>query len=132
MIGLDTNILVRFLTNDDPTQSPRSRQIVGRQLTEQDPGYVTLAAIVETAWVLENIYKLSSLELAKAVRLLLQIETLAIQNEQEVYTAMIALEERKVDFADSLIAALGRHAGCTTTLTFDRKAARLQGFQLAK
>jgi predicted nucleic-acid-binding protein len=132
MIGLDTNILVRFLTNDDPTQSPRSRQIIGLQLTEQDPGYVTLAAIVETAWVLENIYKLSSFELAKAVRLLLQIETLAIQNEQEVYTAMIALEERKADFVGALIAALGQYAGCTTTLTFDRKAARLQGFALAK
>jgi predicted nucleic-acid-binding protein len=58
MIGLDTNILVRFLTQEDPVQSSRARQIIERQLTEENPGFVSLAAMFETAWALEKIYKL--------------------------------------------------------------------------
>jgi predicted nucleic-acid-binding protein len=130
MIGLDTNILVRFLTQDDPVQSSRARQIIERKLTEQNRGFVSLAAMFETAWVLEKIYKLSDQEVAETIKGILQIETLSIQNEQEVYTAMVILQTGRGSFADALINALGTWAGCDSTLTFDRKASRLQGFEL--
>jgi predicted nucleic-acid-binding protein len=130
MIGLDTNILVRFLTQDDPVQSSRTRQIIERQLTEENPGFVSLAAMLETAWVLEKIYKLSDQEVAEAIKGILQIDTLFIQNEQEVYTATVILQTGRGSFADALINALGTWAGCASTLTFDRKASRLQGFEL--
>jgi predicted nucleic-acid-binding protein len=130
MIGLDTNILVRFLTQDDPVQSSRARQIIERQLTEENRGFVSLAAMFETAWVLEKIYKLSDREVAETIKGILQIETLFIQNEQEVYTAMVILQTGRGAFADALINALGLWAGCDSTLTFDRKASRLLGFEL--
>ena len=65
-----------------------------------------------------------------AVERLLQVEVLAIENEQEVFTAMVALRQGRGSFADALIAELGARAGCTRTLTFDQKALRLRGFKL--
>ena len=130
MTGLDTNVLVRFLTQDDPIQSPRAGRIIEHQLTERNPGFISLTTMFETAWVLEKVYKLSDQEVADAIRSILQIETLFIQNEQEVYTAAHALRTGRGSFADALIGALGTWAGCASTLTFDRKASRLQGFEL--
>jgi predicted nucleic-acid-binding protein len=130
MIGLDTNILIRFLADDDAIQSPRARKIIERQMTKDDPGYVSLAAMLEMAWVLEKIYKLSNSELAEAIKRILQVRTLFVENEQEVYTAMVLLQTGQSSFADALIGALGQWADCDFTLTFDRKASRLDGFEL--
>ncbi|GGA56909.1 hypothetical protein GCM10011507_05290 [Edaphobacter acidisoli] len=130
MIGLDTNLLVRFIMQDDPIQSRQVRNIIERRLTERNPGFVSLATILETAWVLESSYRQSGKQIAEAVHRILQVETFVIQNEQEVYTAMIALETGLGSFDDALIAALGSWAGCTSTLTFDRKASRMHGFEL--
>lgn len=131
MIGLDTNILVRYLAQDDPVQSARATRIVERRLTENQPGFISLVAMVETVWVLDRAYGLSPLEIARAIERMLQADTLVVQNEQEVFTAMIALKTGRGSFSDALIAALGEWAGCASTLTFDRKATRLKGFELA-
>jgi predicted nucleic-acid-binding protein len=130
MIGLDTNILVRYLAQDDSVQSPKATKIIEGDLTEDRPGFISLVAMIETVWVLDRIYRLSNPELATVVERMLQADTLSIQNEQEVFTAMIALKTGKGPFADALIGALGTWAGCTSTLTFDQKAARLKEFQL--
>ncbi len=130
MIGLDTNVLVRYLAQDDPIQSAQASAIVERRLSEQDPGFVSLIAMAETAWVLERAYKLSAAKIAAAIERILQIEVLAVESEQEVFTAMVALKEGRGSFADALIGALGAKAGCSRTLTFDRKALRLRKFQL--
>lgn len=130
MIGLDTNILVRYLAEDDPVQSPKAVEIIERRLTEDNPGFVSIVAMVETVWVLDRAYGLDGHEIAAAVERMLQADTLVVEDEQEVFTAMIALKERQGSFADALIGALGARAGCSQTLTFDRKALRLQSFEL--
>ncbi len=130
MIGLDTNVLVRYLAQDDPIQSRRATQIIERQLSEEGPGFVSLVTIVETAWVLARVYRLSNHEVADAVEHILQADTLFVQNEQETFTAMIALKTGTGSFADALIGALGAWAGCSATLTFDEKAKRLKQFQV--
>jgi predicted nucleic-acid-binding protein len=130
MIGLDTNILVRYLTQDDPIQSPKAREIFARRLTEENPGFVSIVAMVETVWVLERAYGLTTHEIVGAVERVLQTDVLVVENEQEVFTAMIALKEGQGSFADAVIAALGARMGCSCTLTFDRKALRLPGFEL--
>lgn len=130
MIGLDTNLLVRFIVQDDPIQTRQVRHIIERTLTEHSPGFISLATILETVWVLESSYRQSGKQVADAIRRILQVETFVIQNEQEVYTAMIALETGLGSFDDALIAALGTWAGCSSTLTFDRKASRMHGFEL--
>jgi predicted nucleic-acid-binding protein len=130
VIGLDTNILVRYLTQDDPIQSAKALEIVERRLTEEVPGFVSIVAMVETVWVLERAYGLRPHEIVGAVERMLQTDVLVVENEQEVFTAMIALKEGQGSFADAVIAALGAKVGCSSTLTFDRQAQRLPGFEL--
>ncbi len=130
MIGLDTNVLVRYLTQDDPIQSLKATEIIERRLTEENPGFVSIVAMAETVWVLDRAYSLGAREIAAAVEGMLQADVLVVENEQQVFTAMIALKEGQGSFADAIIAALGAKAGCSCTLTFDHKALRLPGFEL--
>ena len=130
MIGLDTNILVRYLTQDDPIQSPKATAIIERRLTDENPGFVSIVAMVETVRVLDRAYRLPTHEIAAAVERMLQADVFVVENEQEVFTAMIALKEGQGSFADAVIAALGAKANCTYILTFDQKALRLSGFKL--
>jgi predicted nucleic-acid-binding protein len=88
MIGLDTNILVRYLTQDDPLQSPKATEIIERRLTEETPGFVSIVAMVETVWVLDRSYRLPAHKIAAAVERMLQTDVLVIENEQEVFTAI--------------------------------------------
>ena len=131
MIGLDTNILVRYLAQDHPVQSARATEIIERRLTQEDPGFVSAVAVVETVWVLDRAYGLASDEIAAAIERMLQIDVLVVENEQEVFTAMIALKQGRGSFADAIILALGARAGCSHTLTFEQKASRLSGVKLA-
>ena len=130
MIGLDTNILLRYLTQDDPIQSVKARDVIERQITDENPGFVSIVAMVETVWVLERAYELTTLEIVRAVERILQTDVLVVENEQEVFTALIALKKGQGSFADAVIAALGARRGCSRTLTFDRKVLRLPGFEL--
>ena len=129
MIGLDTNILVRYLAQDDPVQSPKAAEMIENRLTAQNPGFVSIVAMAETVWVLGRTYRLSAAAVAAVVEHLLQIDDLVIENEQEVFIAMVALKEGQSSFADALIGALGRKAGCSHTVTFDRGALWLADFQ---
>src|SRR5579859_203209 len=131
MVGLDTNILVRYLTQDDPLESQRATELIERRLTEKHPGFISIVAIVEMVWVLDRAYGFSNWEIAAAVERMLQMDVFVVENEQEVFAAMIAVKKSQGSFADVVIAALGTRAGCSRTLTFDRKAARLPGFELA-
>ena len=130
MIGLDTNVLVRYLTQDDPIQSPKATALMDRRLTEENPGFVSVVTMAELAWVLERSYDLGKDDIAAAIERMLQADVLVIESEQEVFTAMVALRDGQGRFADALIALLGSRAGCSHTVTFDKKALRLPGFAL--
>lgn len=130
MIGLDTNVLVRYLTQDDPAQSRQATELIERRLNERNPGFISVVAMVETAWVLERAYGLGAANIATAIERVLQAAELIVEHEQEVFTAMIALKEGRGSFADALIAVIAQRAGCEFTATFDRKALRLPGFAL--
>jgi predicted nucleic-acid-binding protein len=131
MIGLDTNILVRYLVQDEPAQSAKATALMEESLSETSPGFASMVVIAETVWVLERAYGYGSRAVASAIERLLQLETLLIDHEREVFTAMVAAKEGRGSFADALIGALAAEAGCVCTLTFDKKALRLGGFELA-
>ena len=131
MIGLDANILVRYLTQDDPIQSPRATDIIEHRLTEAKPGFVSVVVMIETVWVLDRVYGFAAQEVAAAVERMLQVEVLVIEKEQEVFTATVGLKQGRASFEDALTAELGAAAGCLQTLTFDKQTARLPGFKLA-
>ena len=132
MIGLDTNVLLRYLVQDDPRHSPRATEIIERRLTEQEPGFVSLVCILEVVWVLKSLFKRSSQQIANDIEMLLAADTLEVQNEQEVYYAVVSLRNGIGTFEDALIGSLGVWRGCSATLTFNEDAAKqLHGFQLA-
>jgi predicted nucleic-acid-binding protein len=130
VIGLDTNVLVRYLAQDDPLQSAQATDLIERRLSAENPGFVSIMAMVETVSVLDRAYGLGALDIAATIERLLQADRLVVENEQEVFTAMVALREGQGSFADAVIAALGTKAGCSHTVSFDRKALRLPGFRL--
>jgi predicted nucleic-acid-binding protein len=130
MIGLDTNVLVRYFAQDDPSQSRRASETIERRLTEDNPGFVSLVTMAELVWVLAGVYSMSDGEVAAAVTLMLQADTFVVQNEQQVFIASTALTAGTGSFADALIGALGLWGGCSRTLTFDKRAQRLGGFEL--
>ncbi len=128
MIGLDNNVLVRYLTLDDPAQSPRATELLERRLSEANPGFISAVGMVETAAVLERTYRFAATEIATAIERLLAADRLRAEREQEVHAAMVAWREDLGTFADALIGAVGGKEGCAHTATFDRKALRLPGF----
>lgn len=130
MIGLDTNILVRYIVQDEAVQARTATEIVEQRLSEQNPGFISTVVMAETVWVLGRAYRFAGAAIATVVERMLQADVFVVESEAQVFCAMIALREGLGSFADALIAALAGDAGCSVTLTFDRKALRLPGFGL--
>lgn len=130
MIGIDTNLALRYLLKDDKLQTAKAEHILEHTLTENGPGFISLVTVLEMIWVLESVYKFSAQEIVSAIEQLIQAEALFVQNEREVYQALQLVKNAQGTFNDALVAALGQWAGCSHTLTFDRKACRLPGFKL--
>jgi predicted nucleic-acid-binding protein len=128
MIGLDTNVVLRYLLQDDPKQSRHANHIFERRLSEQNPGFINLATVLEIVWVLRSLLKQTSSQIAAHVENLLATDSLQIQNEQQVFEAVFALKRGAGEFEDALIGALNAWASCSVTLTFDKKAAALPNF----
>jgi predicted nucleic-acid-binding protein len=125
VIGLDTNVLVRYFTQDDPKQSPLAKRLLNDTLTRDAPGHVNLVTLAETVWVLRRVYGIDRQEAAEVVATLLAGEQLQIDRRATVRHALQDYGAGLADFADCLIARLNAEAGCAHTVTFDRKAARL-------
>ena len=82
MNGLDTNLLIRYVTQDDPIQSPKATEIIEGRLTRERSGFISLVTMAETVWVLGSVYGLADGEIADVVERMLQADTLVVQNEQ--------------------------------------------------
>ncbi len=130
MIGLDTNVLVRYLTQDDEAQAAVATRLVETQLSAQRPGFIGPIVLCELVWVLETGYGHTRAELAPILWKLLAAEEFRIQARDEVVMALQAYESTTADFADALLGMQNRRAGCEATVTFDKKAARLATHRL--
>jgi len=132
VIGLDTNVVLRRLLQDDATQSAIANRLFNRAaMRDGDPCFISLTTILETVWVLRSRYRLPVNVVAQAVQTLLSTEGVIVQNEREVFAAMRLMREGAGSFEDALIGQLGVWIGCETTLTFDKKAVALPGFKPA-
>ncbi len=129
MIGLDTNILVRYFTHDDPKQTPLARRLLN-SFTAEAPGFISVPVLIELVWVLESSYSFSKEEIVDSLEALLRSRELVIQDSELVWSAWNSFRKHRVDFADSLVERSGGAAGCDYTLTFDHRAASLQGMRL--
>lgn len=129
MIGLDTNVLVRFFAQDDPNQSSKADEVM-RSLTAESPGFVGLATLLELVWVLGSKNRFDPIKLARAIDQLLLQEEIVVEKAETVEAALRLYRNGRAEFADCLISASAQAAGCSRTVTFDRKAARDAGMQL--
>jgi predicted nucleic-acid-binding protein len=121
MIGLDTNILVRYLTRDDPAQSNSAIKLV-RSLSSETPGFLSLIVLVETVWVLESAYDFKKSQVEEVVETLLRSQELMVERADLAWQAMRTFSSSRADFSDCLIERFSRAAGCSHTATFDRAA----------
>jgi len=129
LIGLDTNILVRYIIQDDISQSARAEQLI-ESLTQQDQGFFTLVALAEFCWVLTRSYKIKRSELVRTIDWLLEIDRIVVNDELRVVEARNLFANSNADFGDCLIFCCSVAAGCTTVLTFDKSAAKAAGMKL--
>ncbi len=130
MVGLDTNIVLRYLLQDDPEQTAQVNHIIDDELSLKNPGFLSLPTVLELVWVLRSVFKQNPNQITTHLEHLLGAESFVIQNEQEVFEAMYALKRGLGEFEDALIGAVNRWAGCSHTYTFDRRASRLPQFRV--
>ena len=112
MIGLDTNVLVRYIMQDDPLHSPKATRLV-ESLDAENPGYITLVSVIELYWVLTSCYGLTGAQVALALEAMLRTKQLVVERADQVARALRAYGEGKADFADCLIERSASAAGCT-------------------
>lgn len=129
MIGLDTNVLVRYAAQDDPRQSPKATRLV-ESLTLDEPGYVSLVTIVELYWVMTSCYAATKDEICELLETLLRTKEIIVAKADVVWKAVRLYRGSKADLADCLIERDADMAGCAYTSTFDRDAAKYCGMRL--
>lgn len=130
MIGLDTNLLVRYIVQDDAEQADAATRVIEGQCTERSPGYVNILVLAELVWVLSRAYGYADSDISRVITQLLRTIEFNIEDREAVWSALREFEAGSADFADHLIAQRNRAAGCTSTYTFDRGAARGRHFAL--
>ena len=129
MIGLDTNVLVRYIMQDDPKQSPKATTLI-ESLDPDNPGYITMVWLVELYWVLTASYGLTGQQAAQSLEIILRTRQFLVERADHVMRALRIFGTDKADFADCLIASAAAGAGCAQTMTFDLKASRHAGMTL--
>lgn len=123
MIGLDTNVLVRYVTQDDPVQSPKASRLI-ESLTTASPGFVSLVSVVELVWVLQSSYQSAKSEVVAVLETLLRTRELTVEHADVIWQALRRFTSTRADFADCLIERCAHAAGCEYTATFDVSAAK--------
>ncbi|MBI4289968.1 MAG: type II toxin-antitoxin system VapC family toxin [Betaproteobacteria bacterium] len=129
MIGLDTNVLVRYIMQDDAKQSLLATRLV-ESLSAEAPGFVPLVSVVELAWVLSSAYELKNAQLVEAFEGLLRTKEIVVERAETVWKALRVFQSGNADFADCLIERSAASAGCDRTMTFDRGAVNGCGMML--
>jgi len=129
MIGLDTNVLVRYVMQDDVRQSAKATKLI-ESLSLESKGFVSLVALIQSVWVLECCYELKKPQAVMTIEQLLRSRELLIESSESVWKALRVFRGATADFADSVIDAASHQAGCATVMTFDRAASKLNGMTL--
>jgi predicted nucleic-acid-binding protein len=130
LIGLDTNVVVRYLAQDDPRQAAAAARLFEQVLSQENPGFISTIVLCEIAWVLAECYGADRARIRAALEGLLAAKQIAVEAPDSVRRALRAWEASGADFADALIGELAAAHGAGKTVTFDRAASKLPGFEL--
>ena len=128
MIGIDTNVLVRYLAQDDARQSAQANSVM-ESFTARSPGFISILTLAETAWVMRDIYARSRTEIAALIEAILNSEGLVVQMTELVWRSLHDFESGRADLTDHLIERLGAAAGCECTYSFNKSAIRDAGMR---
>ena len=131
MLGIDTNVLVRFLVRDNDIQFEKSRKLIKREAAAGRQVFVNQLVLMETEWVLRSRYAVSKTQIIEAISSLLNATDVQFEDEPAIEEALFIWKDATADFADCLIGAKNRRMGCRATATFDEKASKLPGFIVA-
>jgi predicted nucleic-acid-binding protein len=132
MIGLDTNVVVRYVMQDDEEQSARASALI-ESLSADSPGFISVVTVIELHWVLTSCYSFDGAQATRVVDGLLRTRQLVVDRAHDVLRASrtySASASSKADFADCLIREISLSVGCHQIMTFDRAAARHAGMSL--
>jgi predicted nucleic-acid-binding protein len=130
VIGLDTNVLIRYIVRDDQKQAQKATELIETVCTPDSPGFICLVVLCEICWVLCRGYRYDRTVVCGVLRNILTSAELSVEESETAWRALRAYEKGTADFADYLIAEHNRENKATPTYTFDRKAARYSVFQL--
>lgn len=131
MTGLDTNVIVRYLVQDDPEQSTAASRLFDT-FTVDAPGFVAAIAVVELVWVLQSCYDAGQDDIERAIEALLRSRELVVERAELIWQSLRVFAKSSADFADCLIERCGYAAGCDRTMTFDKNAAKAAGMKLLR
>ena len=129
MIGLDTNVLVRFLVQDDADQARRAAGCVA-QLTEAEPGFVAREVVLELVWVLAKAYQYDRAQITSALQGLMAAAQIELEDSASLGAVLDLYANHGYDFADLMIRQVGVVRGVSRMVTFDERAAQLDGVTL--
>jgi predicted nucleic-acid-binding protein len=131
MLGIDTNVLVRFLVRDDEAQFEKTRKLIKREIAAGRRIFVNQLVLMESEWVLRSRYAVPKNQIIEAISGLLDATDIQFEDEPSIEEALFMWKEAAADFADCLIGAKNRRLGCRATVSFDVKASKLPGFMAA-
>ena len=128
MVGIDTNVLVRFLVRDDEVQFTKANRLIGRAAGAREAVFVSLLVLLECEWVLRSQYGLKKTDIMDAISGLLDAVEIQFEDEPAIEESLFIWKDVAADFADCLIGAHNRRLGCRATATFDARALKLPAF----
>jgi predicted nucleic-acid-binding protein len=129
VIGLDTNVVVRYLAQDDARQAAIATRLIEGSLSADVRGFISIVTLAEIVWVMSSNYGASRASVAEIVEGLLTAPQLMMERADVLWRALKAYRDSKADFSDAVIVELGSDAGCSKTVTFDRRAGAHPGFE---
>ena len=132
MKALDTNVLIRFLVNDDPRQAKAVYRIFKQSESNAEVFFVPALVLLETVWVLESVYESTRQEIIETIDELLLMPILKFEAQSAVRNFINSARENNTDLADLLIAHHAKYSGCASVMTFDKRAAKYELFELLK
>lgn len=132
MIGIDTNILVRYFTQDNLEQAQVVEQVINSYATSPNSLFINNIVMCELIWVLERGYKYSKEAISAVIKQMLSTEEFAFENQKLLWLALNQYNQNKLDFSDALIGEINKEFGCSKTLTFDQAAIKANNFKLAE
>jgi predicted nucleic-acid-binding protein len=130
MKALDTNILARYLRDDDAVQSRRAAQYIQAAIRSGEPLYLNHVVLCELSWILSSVYDHRREDIVKVIGTILLTGQFRLEDKPSIEGALEDYKSGKADFADCLIGRRNRTFGCEATLTFDRNLRRLPTFEV--